>query len=79
MMRKILASLFATLALIVVIIDCVVDYEKNSKDPALMSYQIEAIAEEIADHEDRIKELCAELQLLIEEQQGLLEKESRNE
>lgn len=79
MMRKILASLFATLALIVVIIDCVVDYEKNSKDPALMSYQIEAIAEEIADHEDRIKELCAELQLLIEEQQGLLEKESRDE
>lgn len=79
MMRKILASLFATLALIVVIIDCVVDYEKNSKDPALMSYQIEAIAEEIADHEDRIKELCAELKLLIEEQQGLLEKESRDE
>lgn len=79
MMRKILASLFATLALIVVIIDCVVDYEKNSRDPALMSYQIEAIAEEIADHEDRIKELCAELQLLIEEQQGLLEKESRDE
>lgn len=86
MIRKLLAVVFAMLVLIAITVDYLVDIEKidaftstSINDPALMSYQIEAIAEEIADHEMQIQELCEDLKTLVEEQTTLLEKELGNE
>lgn len=82
MIKRLLALLFVMLVFIAILVDFLVDQEvidfstsASPVDPALMSYQIEAIAEEIADYETKISELSEELQTLVEEQSRLLEKE----